>query len=153
SGSAERLRLPFDADQVLAEAMALIDAGGGDPQAGLIRLVCTRGGRRIALLETMPELPETLALQTITYAPTRVLGGIKSLSSGANRLCSRRAREKGAADALLVTPQGRVLEFPTKSFFYVLGDGVLSTPPLSEHILDSITRRHVLAATEVRERS
>jgi branched-chain amino acid aminotransferase len=31
------------------------------------------------------------------------------------------------------------------SFFYVL-DGRLHTPPLDDHILDSITRRHVLAA-------
>ena len=110
TGSAQRLRLPFDATQVLAEATALIDAGGADPEAGLIRLLCTRGGRRIALLETMPELPETMALQTITYAPTRVLDQIKSLSYGANMLCSRLASEQGADDALLVTPHGRVLE-------------------------------------------
>ena len=130
SGSAQRLRLPFDAAAVEAQAHALI-AAGADCGAGLIRLVVTRGGRRIALLESSPELPEMLALVTITYSPTRVLDQIKSLSYGANMLCSRLARERGADDALLVTPHGRVLEFPTKSFFYVLGDGVLSTPPLT----------------------
>src|SRR5262249_12832948 len=150
TGSAQRLRLPFDPAVVESEAHALIAAGAEG--AGLIRLVVTRGGRRIALLETMPEMPEALALQTITYAPTRVLDGIKSLSYGANMLCSRLAREQGADDALMVSPHGRVLEFPTKSFFYVLADGPLCTPPLDEHILDSITRRHVLAATDARER-
>jgi branched-chain amino acid aminotransferase len=151
TNSAQRLRLPFDAALVEAEAHALIATGADG--AGLIRLLVTRGGRRIALLETMPELPETLALATITYAPTRVLDGIKSLSYGANMLCTRLAREQGADDALMVSPHGRVLEFPTKSFFYVLADGPLCTPPLDDHILDSITRRHVLAATDARERS
>jgi branched-chain amino acid aminotransferase len=45
-----------------------------------------------------------------------------------------------------VTPHGRVLEAPTSAFFYVL-DGRLHTPPLADHILDSITRRHLLELT------
>jgi branched-chain amino acid aminotransferase len=44
-----------------------------------------------------------------------------------------------------------VLEGPTSAFFYVL-DGRLHTPPLAEHILDSITRRHVIALTGATER-
>ncbi len=151
AGSAQRLRLHIDIDAVEADIAALLAAG--DARAGMVRVLVTRGGRRIALLETLPELPDALAVQTITYAPTRVLDQIKSLSYGANMLSSRLAREQGADDALLVSPHGRVLEFPTKSFFYVIGDGPLRTPPLDEHILDSITRRHVLAATEARERS
>src|SRR5262249_30613657 len=150
TGSAQRLRLPFDATLVEAEAHALIAAGTAE--AGLIRLVVTRGGRRIGLPGTMPEMAAGRAARAIPYAPTRVLDGIKSLSYGANMLCSRLAREQGADDALMVSPHGRVLEFPTKSFFYVLADGPLCTPPLDEHILDSITRRHVLAATDARER-
>lgn len=150
-GSAQRLRLEIDIDAVAADVAALVAAG--DDRAGLVRVLVTRGGRRIVLLETMPDLPDTLRVQTITYAPTRVLDQIKSLSYGANMLASRLAREQGADDALLVSPHGRVLEFPTKSFFYVLGDGPLCTPPLDDHILDSITRRHVLAVTDARERS
>ena len=76
----------------------------------------------------------------MTYAPTRVLDGVKSLSYAANMLCSRLARERGFDEALLVTPHGRVLEAPTSSLFWVDGDGVLCTPPLDEHILASITR-------------
>jgi branched-chain amino acid aminotransferase len=61
-------------------------------------------------------------------------------------LAGRLASEAGADEALLVTPHGRVLEAPTSAFFYVL-DGRLHTPPLADHILDSITRRHVLELT------
>jgi branched-chain amino acid aminotransferase len=55
-------------------------------------------------------------------------------------LATRLARERGFDEALLVSPHGRVLELPTASLFYVL-DGAVRTPPLSDHILDSITRR------------
>ena len=65
-------------------------------------------------------------------------------------LASRLARERGADDALLVTPHGRVLECPTASFFLVR-DGEVWTAPLSDHVLDSITRRVVLAVADVRE--
>jgi branched-chain amino acid aminotransferase len=117
---------------------------------GCVRLLVTRGGRRIALVEALRELPPTIAVASVTYAPPRLLDGIKSLSYGANMLATRLAKEAGADEAILVTPHGRVLEAPTRSVFAVIG-GVLRTPPLSDHILDSITRRAVLAVTEVRE--
>jgi len=147
--SAQTLRLPFDADAVRADAAALLAAG--EPEEAMLRLVVTRGGRRIGLLETLPERPETIALQTITYTPTRVLDGVKSLSYAANMLATRLAREQGADEALLVTPHGRVLEGPTTTLFYVL-EGKLCTPPLSDRILDSITRRALLAVTDASER-
>jgi branched-chain amino acid aminotransferase len=87
----------------------------------------------------------------VTYAPTRVLDGVKSLSYAANMLCSRLARERGYDEALLVTPHGRVLEAPTASVFWARGDGVLSTPPLDDHILASITRDRIVRLMEVRE--
>ena len=147
--SAQTLRLPFDAGAVRADATALIAAGA--PGEAMLRLVVTRGGRRIGMLETLPERPETIALQTVTYTPTRVLDGVKSLSYAANMLATCLAREQGADEALLVTPHGRVLEGPTTSFFYVL-DGALCTPPLSDRILDSITRRALIAVTDASER-
>jgi len=147
--SAETLRLPFDAGAVRADATALIAAG--EPDEAMLRLVVTRGGRRIGMLETLPERPETIALQTVTYSPTRVLDGVKSLSYAANMLATRLAREQGADEALLVTPHGRVLEGPTTSFFYVL-ERALYTPPLSDRILDSITRRALMRVTDASER-
>jgi len=88
----------------------------------------------------------------VTFAPTRVLDGIKSLSYAGNMLASRLARERGFDEALLVTPHGRVLEAPTSSIFWVGADGALCTPPLDEHILASITRDRVLTLSDVTER-
>src|SRR4051794_2463903 len=98
--SAANLRLPLDVDALRADIAALLDAGR--PEDGVVRVLVTRGGRRIGFIEPMPELPDTLALQTITYAPTRILDGVKSLSYGANMLASRLALEQGADEALLV---------------------------------------------------
>jgi branched-chain amino acid aminotransferase len=65
-------------------------------------------------------------------------------------LAGRVARERGADDALLVTPHGRVLEAPTSSIFWV-ADGQVRTPPLTEHILASITRALVIEQTGATE--
>ena len=75
----------------------------------------------------------------------------QSSRSPTARTCSPRrlAQEQGADEALLVTPHGRVLEGPTTSFVCSLDGETLVTPPLSEHILDSITRRHLLGVVEV----
>jgi branched-chain amino acid aminotransferase len=149
AGSASRLRLPLDVEAVRADVAALLAAAG--PVDAALRVLATRGGRRIGMVQPLADLPATLALATVTYAPTRILDGIKSLSYGANMLAGRLARERGADDALLVTPHGRVLEGPTTAFFYVLG-GELCTPPLEDHVLDSITRRRLMAVTPARER-
>jgi branched-chain amino acid aminotransferase len=87
---------------------------------------------------------------TVTYAPNRVLDGLKTLSYAGNMLAGRLAREQGFDEALLVTPHGRVLEGPTWSFFWVTGERVL-TPPLEDRILDSITRRYVIEECEADE--
>jgi branched-chain amino acid aminotransferase len=142
--SAANLRLEFDLDAALAEVDALLARAGAVD--GTLRLLVTRGGRRVAVLSPLPDRAPTTRLATIQYAPTRVLDAVKSLSYAANMLTTRLAREAGADEALLVTPHGRVLEAPTSAFFYVL-DGRLHTPPLADHILDSITRRHVLELT------
>src|SRR3954451_62878 len=53
--SAANLRLPFDAAAVEADARALLDAAR--PGDALLRLVVTRGGHRLALLEAPPGYP------------------------------------------------------------------------------------------------
>jgi branched-chain amino acid aminotransferase len=148
--SADTSLLPIDVPALRAEVDALLERSGAVDAA--LRIMCTRGGRRIALIQEIPPYPATIAMATITYAPTRVLDGVKSLSYCANMLCTRLAQQQGADEALMVTPHGRVLESPTSSFFYVR-DGVLCTPPLDDHILDSITRRWILSMVEVQERS
>jgi branched-chain amino acid aminotransferase len=137
--SAQNLRLPVDMEAVRADAARLLDAAGGKPDPGMLRIVLTRGGRRLLLTEELPEHAPAIRLATVTYAPVRLLDGIKSLSYAANMLATRLAQEQDADEALLVTPHGRVLEAPTSSIFWVNGDTVL-TPPLSDHLLASITR-------------
>jgi branched-chain amino acid aminotransferase len=149
--SASNLRLPLDLESIRAEAARLLAHAGTGPEHELLRIVVTRGGRRVLLTEPLLAGPERIRLGSITYSPTRVLDGVKSLSYGANMLAGRLARERGFDEALLVTPHGRVLEAPTSSIFWVK-DGELYTPPLSEHILASITRAVVVEVTGAAER-
>ena len=150
--SALNLRLPLNVEAVRTDANRLLAHAGAGPEHELLRIVITRGGVRLLLTEPLPATPERIRLATITYSPTRILDGVKSLSYAANMLASRLARERGADEALLVTPHGRVLEAPTSSIFWVK-DGDVLTPPLSEHILASITRAIALEVSEAREQS
>jgi branched-chain amino acid aminotransferase len=147
--SAGNLHLELDVNAVARDVEALLDASAGFE--GQLRVLVTRGGRRIAILEDVAPHAETVRLATVEYVPTRILDQVKSLSYAANMLATRLAKERGADEALLVTPHGRVLEAPTSTFFYVL-DGRLHTPPIDDHILDSITRRHVLDLSDASER-
>jgi branched-chain amino acid aminotransferase len=135
------LRLQWDENAVRAEAAALLEAAG--PVEALLRVVLTRGGRRIMTIEPLPPRLAVARVATVTYAPSRVLDGLKTLSYAANMLAGRIARERGFDEALLVTPHGRVLEGPTWTFFWVC-DGRVLTPPLEDRILASITRGYVL---------
>jgi branched-chain amino acid aminotransferase len=149
--SADNLRLALDVEAVRADGHRLLAHAGPGPDHELLRIVLTRGGRRLLLTEPLPLSSERLRLKSVTYSPSRVLDGIKSLSYAANMLAGRLAREQGYDDALLVTPHGRVLEAPTSSVFWVQGEQIF-TPPLDEHILASITRAVVLDVTDAQER-
>src|SRR5215213_6334968 len=151
--SAANLRLDdVPRSELESEIPGLLEERGGAEFDGCLRIVLTRGGHRLLLTEPLPPSPERVRLGVVEYAPTRVLDGIKSLSYGANMLCGRLARERGFDEALLVTPHGRVLEAPTSTIFWVDPSGTLNTPPLSEHILASITRQRVMEVAEVSER-
>ena len=73
----------------------------------------------------------------------RPLAGVKTTSyaaSVAGRVVAQRA---GADDALFCGEDGRVLEGTGSNLFAVRGD-LLVTPPLTDHLLPGVTRRHVL---------
>lgn len=142
------LRLEPDFDALRAEVGALIAAAG--PVDAVLRIVVTRGGRRLALTEPIPQRAAVARVGTVRYAPARVLDGLKTLSYGGNMLATRLAKEQGYDEALLVTPHGRVLEGPTWSFFWVR-DGELLTPPLEDRILASITRARIIEETGATE--
>ena len=152
--STTNLRLGWSAHRADLEkdVERLLEARGGSAFDGCLRIVLTRGGRRLVLTEPMPPTPEHVRLAYVTYSPPRILDGVKSLSYAPNMLAGRIARERGFDEALLVTPHGRVLEAPTSTLFWVTPDGVLATPPLDEHILASITRAFVLEGTGAEER-
>jgi branched-chain amino acid aminotransferase len=143
ANSAKNLRLELDLGAVRAEAEALLAEAG--PMDGAVRFLVTRGGRRVGLVEALPAHDRPLTLASIEYVPPRVLDGVKSLSYAGNMLAGRLAQETGADEALLVTPHGRVLEGTTSSLFASLDGRTLVTPPLSDRVLDSITRRRLLA--------
>jgi branched-chain amino acid aminotransferase len=147
--SAANLLLALDRAAVARDVQALLEAAG--PKDALLRILVTRGGHRVALIEPLPPLPESVALGHVTYAPTLVLDGIKSLSYAGNMLAGRLAKERGFDDALLVSPDGRVLECPTASFFWVKS-GELLTPPISDHVLESLTRRLIMQTSDASER-
>jgi branched-chain amino acid aminotransferase len=146
--SGANLRLGVDVEAVQADmwrllAMVAETEGWADETNGQLRIMLTRGGRRIMFCEPLHRLPDEARVCTVEYQPTLLLDGIKSLSYGANMLASRLATERGFDEALLVQPDGLVLEAPTKSVFWV-SDGAVFTPPLSDHILASITRATLL---------
>jgi branched-chain amino acid aminotransferase len=142
------LRLDYDETALRAEIDALLETAG--PVDALLRVVLTRGGRRILTVEPMPTRPAVARVATVTYAPTRVLDGLKTLSYAGNMLAGRLARERGFDEALLVSPHGRVLEGPTWAFFWVSG-GRLLTPPLADRILASITRAFLIEECDATE--
>jgi branched-chain amino acid aminotransferase len=148
--SAAGLRLPFDSEAARQDVRTLAaDAGGRD---AVLRLIVTRGGRRISLLETLPAMPKAVRLATIPFSPTGLLDGLKTLSYAGNGLATRLAVERGADQALLVRPDGKVFEGPNFAVFVGFhSKGPLVTPPLSSGILDSITRRQLMDLVPVIE--
>ncbi len=147
--SAAAIRLEFDRAALEREIAALL-AEAGEPD-GQLRLIVTRGGRRIAAIEPIPAHAETLTLATVTYCPSVILTGVKSLSYAANMQATRLAKEQGADEAVLVTPDGTVLEPPTSAIFWVSPEGGLRTPALEVGVLESITRDRLVKALHVEE--
>jgi branched-chain amino acid aminotransferase len=147
--SSAAIQLVFDRAALEREIDALLDAAGGPD--GQLRLIVTRGGRRIAAIEPLPPHTETLRLATVTYSPTVILNGVKSLSYAANMQATRLAQAQGADEAVLVTPDGTVLEPPTSAIFWVSPQGSLRTPALDVGVLESITRDRLVKALDVEE--
>ena len=147
SGAA--IELEFDRAALEREIASLLaQAGEVD---GQLRLIVTRGGRRIAAIEQLPPHAETLRLATVTYCPTVILNGVKSLSYAANMQATRLAQAQGADEAVLVQPDGMVLEPPTSAIFWVSPQGSLRTPTLEVGVLASITRDRLIKALQVEE--
>lgn len=147
--SADGVFLEWDRAAFEEEIESLL--ASNEEKNNILRLVITRGGRRIAMIESPPPFDHGITLQTVTYQPTIVLTGLKTLSYEANMTATRIAMSRGALEALLVLPGGRVLEAPTSTIFWATGDGAVRTPKLDAGILASITRDRILKAVPVEE--
>lgn len=147
--SAAAIELEFDRGALEREIDALLaELGDAD---GQLRLIVTRGGRRLAMTEPIPPHGEAVRVATVTYSPSVILNGVKSLSYAANMQATRLAQAQGADEAVLVQPDGTVLEPPTSSIFWVSPQGSLRTPALANGVLESITRDRLVKALEVEE--
>lgn len=166
SWSARRIGmgLPVPEQTLRAEVEQCL-AAAGNPES-YIRIVVTRGAGEIGLDPALAVDPVRLIL--VRSLPTQdprlyedgakvalVLpmrepseptpdGSPKTGNYLPNVLAVGEAKRRGAYEALLVDREGHVLEGASSNVF-VVRDGGLSTPPLSEGILEGITRKHVLA--------
>lgn len=143
--SAEAIHLSYEAEALAREIDALLDAYDG-PAEAMLRVVVTRGGRRIVMAEHLPQWDETVAVALVQLTPSEILAGVKSISYAANMHATRLAAERGAGEAVYLDRDGIVLEAPTSSIFWAGENGVLRTPELETGILDSITRRVIVEA-------
>ena len=116
-----------------------------------LRLVLTRGGRRIAIIEPLPAFHHGLTLSSVRYQPTIVLNGLKTLSYGgehardADRAARRRRR--GAA----VCPAARCSRRRPRRSSGSTHEGNLHTPELDTGVLASITRERIMRLVPVTE--
>ena len=73
--SAAAIELVIERGKLEAEIDVLLKRFG--EHEAQLRLVVTRGGRRLAFTENLPALGETVALASVTYSPTIILTGVK----------------------------------------------------------------------------
>jgi branched-chain amino acid aminotransferase len=149
--SAAAIELPVDRGALEREIPSLLERFG--EADGQLRIVITRGGRRILFTEILPPRGETVSLASVSYSPSIILTGVKSLSYAANMQATRLAQGKGADEAILVRPDGIVLEAPTSTVFWATADGSLRTPAIDVGVLESITRARIVRELEVEEGS
>jgi branched-chain amino acid aminotransferase len=151
--SGDAIHLDFDGAALEAEVAALLATGEGAAD-GCLRIVLTRGGRRLLTLERLPEWAPSARVALVTLSPNEILTGVKSISYAANMHATRLAIADGADEAIYVDAAGTVLEAPTSSVFWAPAEGSsLRTPALAVGILDSITRAVVIDALPVEESS
>lgn len=159
TASADALGIAVPSAEDLGTWVERVAEAGGDC---IVRVVLTRGGtvpgrnlssRCIVLSHPIPPFAAELSLLPVR-APwhpagrTWELTGVKTISYAPNQAATRLARHAGFDDALLLSDSGTILEGPTFSFAWLV-DGVLETAGLDTGILDSITRRFMIADSPI----
>jgi branched-subunit amino acid aminotransferase/4-amino-4-deoxychorismate lyase len=146
--SAARLRLPAPPEAELA-ALARDAIVAGGLRDATLRFLWTAGRERsgapagLALVSTLPEGLDALRTRGLRLAVMRwspgALAGAKSTSYAENIAAQDEAVRAGSDDALLVDPDGTVLEGPTSNVWFREGDRLL-TPSLALPLLAGVTR-------------
>jgi branched-chain amino acid aminotransferase len=110
---------------------------GSDRGEGGTTLVCV----------SMPRVPwpPTTSVATSPWRRNErsALAGLKTTSYAENAVCLARARQAGAGEAILANLAGNLCEGTGSNVFVVL-DGEVRTPPLSDGCLAGITRDLVI---------
>jgi branched-subunit amino acid aminotransferase/4-amino-4-deoxychorismate lyase len=158
--SAAAMGIPLPDDGRIGSWARSVGSEGGE---GIVRIIVGRGdavpgmsgeSRIVVMHHPVPFTPSTLRVRPWP-APWHPAGrpwelaGVKTTSYAPNLAATRMAAHDGFDDALLVSVDDVVLEGPTFGVAWVV-EGVVVIPELELGILDSITRRRVLAlaATE-----
>jgi branched-chain amino acid aminotransferase len=147
------LDLP-EPDAELTAAVASVVEASGEPEVR-IRITATAGTSGDPLIRMVEARPlaapseaaysEGIALVSVPWsAGVGPASGHKLTSHAAFVLARRQAVREGAAEALLVTPEGVVVEAAHANVFAV-HRGVVLTPPLGDGPLPGITRAIVLS--------
>ena len=130
----------------VARAAALRE-GDGETR---IRANLTAGGVRIVVADALPDRrrdrDEGLAVSILPWArdPAAPTAGVKASSTAASRVAQRHCADHGTATGVWVTPAGHVSEAIAANVFVVV-DGELVTPPLSDGALAGVPRGKLLA--------
>lgn len=161
--SAAGLDLALPDEDALRELVS-ITCGAADPGVEYaLRLVCTRGvdgSNEVTCFATLSTIAETtkaprstgIAVRTITLGFAAggrtgnpwLLGGVKSLSYAVNMASQRWALAHGVDDVLWVSSDDYVLEGPTSTLVWQIGDRLCAVPAEQTGILPGTTARYLL---------
>lgn len=143
------LPAPTSQEALVHGARSTVEANG--LKEGLLRITVTAPansgapGHVTMTVRTLPNLPRETAL-AIADEPRRVPGPLtrcKTISRAAESAALRWAAARGAFDAVLLNVSGRVAETTARNIF-VVADGEVLAPDLSEGALPGVTRSAVI---------
>jgi branched-chain amino acid aminotransferase len=145
-------------DKEIGEALAAVLSANGLAD-GVLRLTLTRGPaprglvtprdpHPTLLISAAPSPAEPPPAKAIVATVTRrnefsPASRFKTLNYLDNVLARREAEQKGADEALLLNSQGRLAESTISNLFLVI-DGDVLTPPVSEGALPGVMRAEVI---------
>jgi branched-chain amino acid aminotransferase len=162
SAGLAHIELPIPTSALAREVLEAVAAAGN--AESYVRVMVTRGRGELGLDPGLAESPTRVVIVTplepppaavyergigaVTFVARRAADGTAAAGAKLGNylvsvLALQRAREAGAAEALIVDGSGRVVEGATSNVFFVSG-GTLTTPPDDHGILPGITRAEVL---------